>query len=295
MVLPTYNGATYLAQSIESVLAQTHTALELLIVDDCSTDSTPAIIDRYAAQDSRLRPLRHTVNKKLPGALNTGFAAAQGDFFTWTSDDNLYRPAALATLLAALQAQPAAGVVYADYTLIDGQGRPLRRVRVAPPAAIVYKAVVGACFLYRRELHVALNGYDETLFLAEDYDFWLRAALRGPLLPLPEDLYLYRMHEGSLTEQKRQQVLARREAVLLRHVPRFQHARPHDLALAYMHLAGLARARGDAAAARARWRTAAGYAPWLTGRRWLKETLLPPPLRAALEGVYARLRGPGTP
>src|SRR5690242_20649552 len=85
IVLPVLNSARYLAGSIESVLAQTHANWELIIVDGGSTDGTLAVVETHLAKDTRLR-LLHQVNNadKLPGALNLGFAAARGDYFTWT-------------------------------------------------------------------------------------------------------------------------------------------------------------------------------------------------------------------
>src|SRR5215468_4846876 len=100
VVLPTYNGSRYLRGAVESVLAQTLADFELIVVDDCSTDATPALVAELAARDPRIIAVRHEANRKLPGALNTGFARARGRYFTWTSDDNLYAPAALARLAA---------------------------------------------------------------------------------------------------------------------------------------------------------------------------------------------------
>lgn len=93
IVLPTYNGARYLRQSIDSCLGQTYRNLELIVVDDASTDTTPEIIRSY--QDPRIRVIRHEKSKMLPESLNTGFRAVSGDYLTWTSDDNYYVPEAI--------------------------------------------------------------------------------------------------------------------------------------------------------------------------------------------------------
>ena len=84
IVLPTHNGARYLEQAVQSCLDQTYRNWELIIVDDASTDETPALIARLVAADSRIRSIRNEVNQKLPGALNTGFAQARGEYLTWT-------------------------------------------------------------------------------------------------------------------------------------------------------------------------------------------------------------------
>src|ERR1043165_1952652 len=90
IVLPSFNGSTYLSKSIDSCLSQTYSNLELILVDDASTDDTPRIMQQYAAQDSRVRVLQNATNRKLPASLNIGFRAARGRYLTWTSDDNLY-------------------------------------------------------------------------------------------------------------------------------------------------------------------------------------------------------------
>src|SRR6516162_6752271 len=95
IVLPTFNGARYLREAIESCLHQSYPNWELILVDDASTDETPSIIADYLARDRRVTSLRNPVNRKLPGSLNAGFAQARGELLTWTSDDNCYRPHAL--------------------------------------------------------------------------------------------------------------------------------------------------------------------------------------------------------
>src|SRR5688572_24191279 len=111
IVMPTFNGARHLESAITSCLNQSHRRLELILVDDHSTDATPEIIRRTAARDHRVQTVRHDRNRKLPAALNTGFALASGTYLTWTSDDNLYHPDAIRDLVSALRHVPYVGVV----------------------------------------------------------------------------------------------------------------------------------------------------------------------------------------
>ncbi|MFT5212615.1 MAG: glycosyltransferase involved in cell wall biosynthesis, partial [Patiriisocius sp.] len=92
IILPVYNGEKYLSKSIESCLNQTYRNIELIIVNDCSTDKTLEIVDGYLKLDSRIKVLTNSANKRLPASLNIGHLQAQGDYITWTSDDNLYLP-----------------------------------------------------------------------------------------------------------------------------------------------------------------------------------------------------------
>ncbi len=113
VVLPTLNRAALLPESIESVLKQTERNLELIVVDDGSSDSTGEIIERYAQQDRRITWIRQQ-NLGLPKGLNNGFRLARGEFFTWTSDDNRYFPDACSIMSRALLADPEVGFVFAD-------------------------------------------------------------------------------------------------------------------------------------------------------------------------------------
>ncbi len=201
IVLPTFNGARYLAESVQSVIAQTLTGWELIIVDDCSTDETPDIIARFERQDPRIRGIRHETNRKLPAALNTGFAASSGSYLTWTSDDNRYRPQALQTLSAYLDGQPDVGLVYAAMALIDENGAGTGTAGLRPPEDLWQATCVGACFLYRRQVMETVGPYAENLFCAEDYDYWLRISSRFKMHALSEVLYDYRHHAQSLTGQ----------------------------------------------------------------------------------------------
>ena len=220
IVLPTHNGGHYLDQAVESCLDQTWDRWELIIVDDASTDDTPERIARWAAVDPRIRAARHFRHRRLPAALNTGFARAAGGLFTWTSDGSLYRAGALAEMVAFLQAHPDVDVVYADYSEIDSAGQALRLCRVSPVEDLAVRNCVGPCFLYRRLVHQRLGGYTEDLVLAEDYDFWLRASEYFRLERLSVDCYLYRIHAESSTAQRAREVEAARAHAQFRNLSR---------------------------------------------------------------------------
>jgi glycosyltransferase involved in cell wall biosynthesis len=259
IVLPTYNGARYLAQSVESCLEQTCQDLELILVDDCSTDATPQIIAQFVARDARVRTVRHELNRRLPGAINTGVGMSRGRFLTWTSDDNLYRPQAIAEMAAALDADASLGMVYARATLIDAQGKPSGPAFSGPVDMLAHTNPIGACFMYRREVYEKIGGYAEDLFLVEDWDYWLRIAETFPIRYLDSDLYLYREHEGSLTSQKEERVKRAIRELLERHLPR-------------MHWASrVARCRGFSMAARIAWRFGDRRQAWRLFRRAVAE------------------------
>lgn len=197
IVLPTYEGDRYLAEAIRSCLTQTYPHLELLIVDDGSRGDIRGIVE--ANQDARVRYLRHSENRGLSAALNTGFGSARGDYLTWTSDDNRYHPEAIERMVEYLEAHPGAGLVYAGCREIDERGT-LGGVLAAPPPDSIWTGnCVRACFLYRREVQERVGLYDPELPLVEDYDYWLRTARRFRLARLDAVLYDVRDHRERLT------------------------------------------------------------------------------------------------
>jgi hypothetical protein len=200
IVLPTYNRERYIPEAIASCLAQTLAHFELLVVDDGSQGAVRELVE--AVDDPRVAYLRHARNLGLPAALNTGFSAARGAYFTWTSDDNRYHPTALARMAAHLDSHPDVGLVYAGCRLIDADGRSGEAIRPEPPEAVWTMNCVRACFLYRQEVARAVGPYDRAIPLVEDYDYWLRIARRFRLEALPEILYDLRVHGTTLTQTR---------------------------------------------------------------------------------------------
>lgn len=208
VVLPVYNGAEHVQKAIDSVLAQTYANFELIAVDDCSTDNTLEILKANAKRDSRIKVLSNETNLKLPRTLNAGFAAAGGKYLTWTSDDNKYKPNALEAMVGALEADASADMVYADYTNIDADDNVIAEVSLAESDALVAWNCCGACFLYTKSIAERVGLYDADLFLAEDYDYWLRIHAIGRIVHIPDNLYCYRRHSRSLTETRKSQIAA---------------------------------------------------------------------------------------
>lgn len=200
VVLPVFNGEKFLSKSIESVLNQTYQNIELIIVNDNSNDNTLHIANQFAEKDNRVQIINNPVNKKLPASLNIGHNACNGDFITWTSDDNFYEADTLKILLDNLLKKEA-DVVYSNFTLIDDKDQKIREVTLPAIENLIFGNVISCCFMYRKEVYQRNNGYNEAYFLIEDYDFWLRAALHSKFYQINQSLYNYRKHEESLTNQ----------------------------------------------------------------------------------------------
>ncbi|WP_347938833.1 glycosyltransferase [Rickettsia oklahomensis] len=199
IVLPVYNREKLLPFAIESCLNQSFKDFELIIIDDCSKDNSVVVAKKYAEQDSRIKVIVNDTNKKLPASLNIAFKDAKGRYFTWTSDDNLFHKNALEKMVRKLDNAPDIGLVYTDYTLIDEQGRIGARLYQEAPKFLPIRDCVGACFLYRADLARQVGEYNENMQLIDDYEYWLRLGLVTKFAHIPESLYLYRVHDQSLT------------------------------------------------------------------------------------------------
>lgn len=200
IVLPTYNSAKYVRQSIDSCLNQTHGNIELIIVDDGSTDETHEIIKSY--KDERIKYLRHETNKGLPHALNTGFAKATGEYLTWTSDDNFYAEKAIEKMLSFLRDKNCP-FVYCDFYQFEDDNLSNRNIVKLPDLiALENSNTIGPCFLYSRKIMEFVGDYDPVTELAEDYDYWIRISKKFSMCHLNEPLYFFRRHNESLYVSK---------------------------------------------------------------------------------------------
>jgi glycosyltransferase involved in cell wall biosynthesis len=202
IVLPTHNGSRYLRQSIDSCLQQTFKNIELIIVDDGSTDKTPEIIKSY--KDKRIRYIKHKENRGLPHSLNTGFSYATGEYLTWTSDDNIFAAEAIEKMLSFLK-ENKLEFVYCDFYLFsndDLQNRQIFRLPEPHDLHFEKQSRVGACFLYSKRVKEVVGDYNPDFVFVEDCDYWIRVSQKFPMGHLNVPIYFYRTHMGSLTSSK---------------------------------------------------------------------------------------------
>jgi glycosyltransferase involved in cell wall biosynthesis len=200
IVLPVYNGSRYLRQAIESCLKQTYKNIELIIVDDGSTDETPEIIQSY--KDQRINYIKHKENQGVPHALNTGFYHATGEYLTWTSDDNLYDKKAIEKMLSFLKNKNLE-FVYCDYYWFEDDNLQNLRLTKLPDKPIMEKQNdVGACFLYSKKVKEVVGDFNPDFILAEDYEYWIRVSQKFSMGHLNKPLYFYRTHPAALARSK---------------------------------------------------------------------------------------------
>ena len=215
IVLPVYNQADMVHESIESVINQTYTNWELIIINDGSTDNLAEAAAPYLA-DKRIHYFEQA-NQRLPKALSNGFSFASGELVTWTSADNNMRPMMLARLADFLNTHPDVDMVYADYMAIDDKGEPfteewfrphnklsptsplLKLPRTTALLNIIQDNFIGASFMYRKSTLKTIKDYDPQLGV-EDYDYWMRInnLFNIAHIGTDETLYDYRVHDNTL-------------------------------------------------------------------------------------------------
>jgi glycosyltransferase involved in cell wall biosynthesis len=204
VIMPVYNAEAWLQRAIDSVLAQSHAHLELIAIDDGSSDRSPAMLDAYAAADARVRVLRQPSNGGVAAARNAGIAAAHGDYIAFLDADDWWHPAKLERQLASMR-DSGALVSYASYWRVAEDGRVLSKV--TPPPQVDWQDMLASNFIgnltgmYARRLgDIAFQRIGH-----EDYVFWLeqvRRAGKAVRVESPEPLGWYLVRERSLSANK---------------------------------------------------------------------------------------------
>jgi GT2 family glycosyltransferase len=215
VVLPVLDGERYLEQSLDSILDQTYPRLEVLVLDDGSTDRTPEIAGSYG--DS-IQYVRQPKTRGIYGNANDGIALAGGDFVCVFHADDVYLPRIVEREVAFLQAHPRAGAVFASDVFVDEDGREIGRL-VLPPEVrgerpLDYTSILNGllryknCFLrcpsamVRASIHREVGIYrDEEFKNTSDLDMWLRISRSSAIGILEEHLYLYRRGHSSSSER----------------------------------------------------------------------------------------------
>ena len=201
IVIPTYNQLGMLKKTVESVVAQTFDSWECVIVNDGSTDGTEEYLRYVDSKHGKIKVVNQE-NRKLPAALNRGFSEATGRYFTWVSSDCACAPYFLEALVGAANAYPDSGLIHADFFFMDETERIT--ARVSNPGYSLRSLLVrnngNAAFLYPSYMLDDIGAYDEELVGAEDWDYWIRIGERRPFTYVPEALYYYRLHPGSMQQ-----------------------------------------------------------------------------------------------
>ena len=204
VIIPTFNRGWIIRDAIDSVLAQTYTSYELIVVDDGSTDRTPAILHSYG---DRLR-LIGQVNRGVSAARNRGIVASTGRLIAFLDSDDLWLPDKLAVQAAFFEHNRSALICQTEELWIRNGMRVNPKNRHRKPSGHIFKASLALCLvspsavMVRRELIDKVGLFDETLPACEDYDLWLRVSCRIPIHLIDKPLTVKRGgHRDQLSRQ----------------------------------------------------------------------------------------------
>jgi len=210
LIIATFNHARFLDAAIDSALAQTLGAVDVIVVDDGSTDDTPAVLARYAG---RVRVLRQP-NRGLAAARNAGLAAARGTYVAFLDADDVMAPTKLAAQLEVLERSPTIGWTYCDVlietvatrTTVTASERFGYGARALDgwlfPELIHGNFIPAIAPMIRRTALDAVGGFDERLTALEDWDMWLRLSLLAEARYTPAVLVTYRIRPGGMSEDR---------------------------------------------------------------------------------------------
>ena len=202
VIIPAYNSDRYIGEAIDSVLAQTYTDYEIIVVDDGSTDNTKNIVQAYGDRVHYL----YQENQGVASARNLAIEKAQGEFIAFLDADDFFLPAKLAKQVACFEQDSTLGMVISGWRLVDSQGEKISDAEIwnyAPQlnltTAVLHKPARPSATMVRRDWVQQVKGFKTSLSSAEDLDFLLRLLLMGcPASWLTEILTAYRQHFGSL-------------------------------------------------------------------------------------------------
>ncbi|MDQ3280427.1 MAG: glycosyltransferase [Acidobacteriota bacterium] len=201
VVIPVYNGERFVAQAIDSVLAQTMTNHEVVVVNDGSTDGTAGLLASYG---DRIR-VHHQKNGGVASARNAGVRAARSGFIAFLDADDVWLPEKLERQMPLLGDDDVA-LVYSGIQVVDAELRPMFVARSPDPADVLRNTLdvqpppvpLTMTGVVRRSAFDAIGGFDERLSTSADADFVCRIAVRYKLARVDEPLALYRQHSAQM-------------------------------------------------------------------------------------------------
>ena len=199
VVIPVYNGANYLREAIESVFAQTYRPIEVIVVDDGSSDPTWEIIQSYGERVCGVRK----ANGGVASALNAGIRSARGELVAWLSHDDIFLPDKLVRQVRFLAEHPECGLCYTDFEIVTAAKEHLAFIH-APwyPASELPRRFLrdmhinGSTVMLRKACFLKVGGFDERLAHTQDLEMWLRMSEQAEVGQLAEVLIQSRSHSG---------------------------------------------------------------------------------------------------
>ena len=214
MLLPVWNGEAFLEQAMESILRQTLSSFELIVIDDGSTDRTAAIAEEFASGDDRVRVLRRP-HEGLSATLNAGIAAVRGEYVARMDADDISAPDRLQKQVAYLDARPACVAVGTWIEVVDEAARHIglktfvtTHDEISAALLRCVSPMAHSTVVARRDVLRGAGGYDARRYPSEDLDLWFRLAESGELANLGEALLQHRRHKVAIGVCEREKMKA---------------------------------------------------------------------------------------
>lgn len=208
IVMPTYNCENFIVQTIESVLLQTYSDFEILVVDDCSSDSTVSLVKKIA--DSRIKLFINETNKGAAYSRNLAISKAKGDYIAFLDGDDLWEPTKLERQISFMKNNNY-DFSYTKYDEINEDGTP-RNIVLSGPKVVTHKRMKRMCYpgcltvMYKRSVYPDLSIPDD-IKKRNDYALWLKLSTKADCYLLPDVLAHYRRRNNSISSGKKSKLL----------------------------------------------------------------------------------------
>lgn len=210
VIIPAFNAANTIARSIDSVRAQNFPSLEIIVIDDGSTDQTVSKVKALIQPRENISLITLERNRGVSAARNAGLAQANGKYLAFLDADDIWLPGKLAKQIEAIECDPEVTIVSCNSLLLSPTGERIKEGHVNRPPVqgpdawktlLIYNFMPTPTILTRTSLAKSVGGFDESLKVGEDLDLWIRLALRGKIVVLPEIYTCYYDTPGSLMKR----------------------------------------------------------------------------------------------
>ena len=208
VLMAVHNGMPYLLESLDSLLNQTFSDFELVIINDGSTDGTSRVLREYAEKDSRIIIITNDTKRTLPVSLNIGLEHCRGKWIARMDSDDVAHPDRLKVQLSLLENNSKIGLCGTDTVNIDETGNVIGSIQHQRDDKMIrFMLPFLCCFvhpsvMFNRELVLNAGGYDESMWTGQDYELWSRIIQETRTANIPMQLLRYRMHNSSMTSSK---------------------------------------------------------------------------------------------
>lgn len=213
IIICTFNRANYIAQSLDSILKQTFTSYEVIVIDDGSSDNTEEIARGYAARDERIKYFKSEQNLGIAPSRNKGVTLARGEYIAMLDSDDYWVGAdKLARQIEVLENDRKIVLIGTSIICVDENGGELKRDIFASEDKIIRARILAknqfmqSSVVFRRDVFKETSGYQENLKVCEDFDLWLAMGSKGKFANLVEPLVAYRLHSGGISKERKREI-----------------------------------------------------------------------------------------